>query len=553
MTALTMSDVLAEHSVELAEDTACIFLDERGQETDCVTYAELFKRASSFAARLARYEAQARIVIIIPTSLDFPVVLFGCFLAGKIAVPLAVPNNHRISEMLSMLDDCQPSCIVTTSAIRNALRPKFASTRWQSLEMIAVEELTFEEKPSDCCVPQDAIALLQYTSGSTSIPKGVIVRHSNIMANERMIQDAFGLDRTATVVGWTPLHHDQGLIGNLLQSLYVGTKCVLMPPIAFLRSPLLWLQTITKYQAHTSGGPNFAFDLCVARYRPSDALGLDLSSWKVAFNGAEPICASTIRRFAGTFEPHGFSPEAMFPCYGMAEATLFVSGGPARKGATFFDANESGHHAGGTELVCSGAVHKDMSILIYRTPGDELSTDARTGEICIAGPNVTTGYWNLQSDDFIFDESSGVRYLRTGDIGFLRDEGLYITGRRKELMIVRGRNIYPYDIERTIAESHQHFQKGACAVFSSTREGVGEEVFAVQEVERSARHKLLYEEVAGLVKKNVVRNHDVMLKRLYFVTPGFIPRTTSGKIKRTQLAQLVHDRPSDREGVLAEC
>ncbi len=553
MKALTINDVLAEHSANHGQDTACIFLDERGQETSQLTYADLFAQAGSLAAHFARYEHQARIVIIVPTSAEFPLVLFGCFLAGKIAVPLAVPNNHRVSEVAAMLEDCLPSCIVTTSAIRAALKAKLCNTQWSSLEILTVEELAGPEKQLRWHVAEDAIALLQYTSGSTSSPKGVIVRHSNIMANERMIRDAFGQDRTTTVVGWTPLHHDQGLIGNLLQSLYTGTKCVLMPPIAFLRSPLLWLQTITKYRAYTSGGPNFAFDLCVARYRASDALDLDLSSWKVAFNGAEPICASTIRRFTSTFEPHGFSPEAMFPCYGMAEATLFVSGGPAREGATFLNAKESGHHAGGTELVCSGAVHKNMSVLIHRMPGDEPSAGAPTGEICIAGPNVTTGYWNRQSDDFLFDESSAVRYLRTGDIGFLRDEGLYITGRRKELMIVRGRNIYPYDIERTIAESHQHFQKGACAVFSSTSEGVGEEVFAVQEVERSARHKLLYEEVAGLVKKNVVRNHDVMLKRLYFVAPGFIPRTTSGKIRRTQLAHLVHERPSDREGVLAEC
>ena len=552
MKALTINDLIAQHSVKQGQDTAFIFLDDHGQETDQITYADIFKQAGSFAGGLASYEAQARIVIILPTSLDFPAVLLGCFLAGKIAVPLAIPSNHRVSEMLAMLNDCQPSCIVTTRAIRSVLRLKLSDTQWHSLEILAVEELTSEGDYVHPRVAEDAIALLQYTSGSTSSPKGVIITHSNIMANEQMINDAFGLDRATTVVGWTPLHHDQGLVGNLLQPLYAGTKCVLMPPIAFLRSPLLWLETITKYRAHTSGGPNFAYDLCVSRYRsPGDARNLDLSSWKIAFNGAEPISASTIRRFSETFEPHGFSPEAIFPCYGMAEATLFVSGGPAGKGAAFLEASRPGENRGGSELVCSGLVHKDVSVLIYRTPGDEPSSD--TGEICIAGPNVTTGYWNRQSDDFIFDENSGIRYLRTGDIGFLRDEGLYITGRRKEMMIVHGRNVYPYDIERTIAHSHEHFQRGGCAVFSFVREGIGEEVFAVQEVERAARHKLLYEEVAGIVKKNVVRHHDVMLKRLYFVTPGFIPRTTSGKIKRTQLAKLVHERPSDREGVLAEC
>ncbi len=343
----TMNDVLLEHSVTSSETTAYVFLDDRGEETGQITYADLARKAASFAARLDRYEAQARVVIILPTSLEFPIVFLGCMLGGKIAVPLAVPNNHRFTEMLSMLDDCKPSCVVSNRAIRNVLRSKLGDTRWSSLDILAVEDLTFDEGSSEQLVDENAIALLQYTSGSTSAPKGVIVRHKNIMANHRMMKDAFGLDRTTTVVGWAPLHHDQGLIGNLLHPLYIGTKCVLMPPIAFLRSPLLWLRTITKYQAHTSGGPNFAYNLCIDRYRsPSDGLDINLSSWKIAFNGAEPISSLTIRKFTETFEPLGFSPDSMFPCYGMAEATLFVSGGPAGKGARFLEPTKSGEQLG---------------------------------------------------------------------------------------------------------------------------------------------------------------------------------------------------------------
>lgn len=556
MKANTLNDVLLEHSSKDAEATAYVFLDDRGKETGQITYAGLFQKAASFAARLERYEAQARIVIILPTSMEFPIAFLGCVLAGKIAVPLAVPNNHRFTEMLSILDDCKPSCVISNRAIRNVLRSKLDGTQWHSLEILAAEDLALDESYSERPVDENTIALLQYTSGSTSAPKGVIVRHKNIMANHRMMQDAFGLDRTTTVVGWAPLHHDQGLIGNLLHPLYIGAKCVLMPPIAFLRSPLLWLRAITKYQAHTSGGPNFAYNLCIDRYRsPSDGLNINLSSWKIAFNGAEPISSLTIRRFVETFEPLGFSPDSMFPCYGMAEATLFVSGGPAGKGAVFLEATKSGEQLGNKELVCSGPVNREISVLIQPLSGDEPTTASCTGEICIAGPNITSGYWSGNSDDFIIEEQSGVRYLKTGDLGFLRDEGLYVTGRRKELMIVRGRNIYPYDIERTVTESHEHFQKGGCAVFSLAKEESGEEVFAVQEIDRAARHKLQYDEVAGVVKKNVVRNHEIMLKRVYFVNPGFIPRTTSGKIKRIQLAMLLHERPSDHDhtGVLATC
>jgi len=556
MKANTFNDVLLEHSIKNAEATAYVFLDDRGEETGQISYADLFQKAASFAARLEGYEAQARIVIILPTSLEFPIAFLGCMLAGKIAVPLAVPNNHRFTEILNILDDCKPACLVSNRAIRNVLHSKLADTQWRSLEILAVEDLTFEEAYSDLPFSGDTIALLQYTSGSTSAPKGVIVRHKNIMANHRMMKDAFGLDRTSTVVGWTPLHHDQGLIGNLLHPLYVGAKCVLMPPIAFLRSPLLWLRMITKYQAHISGGPNFAYNLCIDRYQsPSDGLGIDLSSWKIAFNGAEPISSLTIRRFVETFEPLGFHSDSTFPCYGMAEATLFVSGGPSGKGTVFLGATMSGEQPGNSELVCSGPVHREISVLIQSISEEDPTTASRVGEICLAGPNITSGYWGVKSDDFIVDEQSGVRYLRTGDLGFLRDEGLYVTGRRKELMIVRGRNIYPYDIERTVTESHEHFQKGGCAVFSLAKEQGGEEVFAVQEIDRAARHKLQYEEVAGVVKKNVVRNHEIMLKRIYFVNPGFIPRTTSGKIKRTQLARLFNERSSDHDdvGVLATC
>jgi acyl-CoA synthetase (AMP-forming)/AMP-acid ligase II len=552
MRASTIADVIANHSIRNADDIACVFLGDRGDETGRIAYSELFKRAGSFATCLASFEERARVVIILPTSIAFPVVLLGCFLAGKIAVPLPIPNHHRVSDILGMLEDCRPSCIVTTQALKTTLLTRFEGTCWQSLKIFAVEEITFDEELTYRPLGHDEIALLQYTSGSTSTPKGVVIRHGNIMANQRMIGDAFGLEPGKTVVGWTPLHHDQGLIGNLLHSLYIGTQCVLMPPIAFLRSPLLWLRMISKYQAHTSGGPNFAYNFCVDRYQPSDNTSeMDLSSWKVAFNGAEPINASTIRRFCKTFEPHGFNPSAMFPCYGMAEATLFVSGGPAGEGAFFCEAEKTEALQEKFELVSSGIIHPSMSVLIQPVSGGDSPSGPRMGEICIAGPNVSSGYWDRKSEDCVFDSSTGIQFLKTGDLGFIHDGRLYVAGRKKELMIVRGRNIYPYDIEQTIVASHQHFQNGGCAVFSFTHDGRGEEVFAVQEVKRTVRHNLPYDEVAGMVRKNVVRQHDVMLKRLYFVAPGFLPRTTSGKIKRTQLAALLH-LPTAR-GVLAEC
>ena len=553
MNTSTIIQVLEQHSVKKAGASACVFLDDRGEETGQLTYSELFKRAGSFAARLARYEEKARVVIVLPTSAEFPVVMLGCMLAGKIAVPLPVPNNHRAGDMLAMLNDCQPSCIIANAALRNTLKAKLGGTQWQSLDVLAVEELPYDDRFHQQPIDQRSIALLQYTSGSTSVPKGVIVSHGNIMANQRMLQDAFEIQQTDTVVGWTPLHHDQGLIGNLLHPLYIGTQCVLMPPIAFLRSPLLWLNVIARYQAHTSGGPNFAYNLCVDRYQASECAGLDLSSWKIAFNGAEPISPGTIRSFRETFEPHGFDGNAMFPCYGMAEATLFVSGGPKGGGAAFLRQHKTASSPGAQELVCSGVVHPELSVLIRPLDDRETALEPNEGEICIAGPSVSSGYWRREPDDVTVDSDTGLRYLRTGDVGFLREEGLYVTGRKKELIIVRGRNIYPYDIERTITASHAAFQQGGCAVFSVVREEAGEEVVAVQEVARAARHKLAYEELAGVVRKNVIRDHDVRLKRLYFVAPGYIPRTTSGKIKRVALASSLEFEPVEKSGIVATC
>jgi acyl-CoA synthetase (AMP-forming)/AMP-acid ligase II len=559
MNASTITEVLADRAVTNAEDTAFVFLNDRGEETRRITYLELFTRACGAAERLARYEEQARIVIVLPTSVEFPVTMLGCLLAGKIAVPLAVPNNHRSGDMLAMLDDCQPSCLVTTNAMVSGLKGRLNGTQWQSLEILTAQEFPADHQFRPKPISEQSIALLQYTSGSTSMPKGVIVRHRNMMANHTMLKDAFGLDRKDTVVGWTPLHHDQGLIGNLLHPLFTGSRCVLMPPIAFLRSPLLWLRVISRYHAHTSGGPNFAYNLCVDRFDANECVSIDLSSWEIAFNGAEPVSATTIRRFGETFEPYGFNRDAMFPCYGMAEATLFVSGGPRGKGAAFLKPDEIHAANGARELVSSGTVHPAMSILISPLDNHEPANgplepvEQEIGEICIAGPNVTSGYWKRDSDDLMFDAASGVRYLRTGDLGFVGAEGLYVTGRKKELIVIRGRNVYPYDIERTITGSDAIFQPGGCAVFSVAKEEMGEEVVAVQEILRTARHTFVCDELAGVVRRNVIRDHDIRLKRLYFVVPGFIPRTTSGKIRRVALANSLRCQTIGQSGIVATC
>ena len=395
---------------------------------------------------------------------------------------------------------------------------------------------------SDVRIKESDIALIQYTSGSTSKPKGVEIRHSNVISNQRMIRDAFDHRERLVVIAWAPLHHDQGLIGNLIQPLFIGGCSVMLPPVAFFRDPMLWLELISRYRAHTSGGPNFAFEACVNRYDKIRGSTLDLSCWKVAFNGAEPISIKALREFSKTFQQHGFSNEAFFPCYGLAEGTLFISGGPAHHGYKVLSSPD-----GTGDVVGTGLVHQDVELAIIDKE-QQLVSDGEVGEICLRGPNITEGYWGQsknQSENFISIRGNQDLYFATGDLGFLSDGILYITGRKKELIILRGRNIYPYDIENTISASHEAFRLGRCAVFSRLVDGA-DCIFSVQEINRESRGLVNFSEIAGVVRRNVLELHDLMIHRICFVQFGFLPKTTSGKIKRLSVDSVIAD-PSNKK------
>jgi acyl-CoA synthetase (AMP-forming)/AMP-acid ligase II len=528
----SIAEILVHRAEASPDRRAYLFLDDNGEEEHGLSCRQVLDGAGSVAGALAGYPAQARILIALPTSPEFCHVFYGCMLANKVAVPIPIPNAHRLEAVLKVAVECQASCIVVATPLWRGVRKALDSAGIAGVDVLCPDDL-LGGAPARAVLPGPAdLALLQFTSGSTASPKGVKITHAHIIANERMICESFRHTGSSTVVGWAPLHHDQGLIGNLIQPLYVGAPCVLMAPTTFLRKPRLWLQAISAYSAHTSGGPNFCYDLCVARISDADCASLDLSSWRVAFNGAEPISAATLRRFAARFSPCGFRAEAFFLCYGMAEASLYVSGGHAE--ASWFDESRCEREL---PPIHSGRPHPDMSVVLRRMDGVPGADGAQ--EICIEGPNVTSGYWGGQAADSFF-EHEGKRYFRTGDLGRIDDGKVVVTGRAKELMIVRGRNIHPYDIERTIAGTHEAFLPGACAVIS-----VGpfdsQHVVAVQEIERTARRTLDYDLIAGDVRKNVVRQHDVQLKRVLFAAPGFIPKTSSGKIRRALLAQHLQD------------
>jgi acyl-CoA synthetase (AMP-forming)/AMP-acid ligase II len=401
---------------------------------------------------------------------------------------------------------------------------------------------------------RDDIAFLQYTSGSTSAPKGVIVSHGNLIENSEMIRIAFGNTRKSTHVCWVPLYHDMGLILNVLQSLYIGALCVLMAPVSFMQRPLSWLRAIHDYRAEVAGGPNFAFDLCVRRHRPEEIQGIDLSCWKVAFNGAETVRANTIDRFASTFAPYGFDAKSIQPSYGMAEATLLISTG--QRGADPVTRRVSRDALQRNQIV-DPAQAQDAQIVVgcgRQVWGERLAiVDPETwmplgpglvGEVWVAGPHVAQGYWhNPEATALAFRARMAPEgtqcWLRTGDLGFLDEDGeLYITGRIKDLIIIRGINHYPQDIEETVQDCNAALRRHCGAAFSVTDQNDKEQLVVVQEVERIFRRQIAIEEIIASIREAITREHEIAAREIVLIRTGTLPKTTSGKIQRRLTRQM---------------
>ncbi len=543
----SLPEVLARRAAEQPDVRAYAFVDEHLDEQAALTYGELHARALAVAARLREACAPGdRALLVFPPGLDFVVAYFGCLYAGVIAVPVNPPRREVVQGATrSVVSDCAPSVVLTLGAMVGFMTPALegvcGALRWVAVDEVEPDAPDFAIQPS---APED-IAFLQYTSGSTSDPKGVMVTHGNLVANERMICRAFGHDERSTVVGWAPLFHDQGLIGNVLQPLWVGASAILMSPLVFSRWPLLWLSAVSKYRAHSSGGPNFAFELCVVRAAggrkvPED---LDLSSWKVAFNGAEPIRPDTVRRFTETFAPYGFDPGAMYPCYGAAEATLLVSGSAKGRGPRTLEADADALGRGrlvdvpageGRTLVGSGLVLPGEEVRIVDPETGRAAAEDEVGEIWVSGPQVARGYWRrpeLTERTFgaEVEGEPGRTYLRTGDLGAVVDGELYVIGRLKDLIIIRGRNYYPHDIEQTVQLAHPALRRGCCAAFAVTDRG-DERLVVVQEVKRDQDADP--GEVGGTIREAVVREHEISVSDLVLTLPQQLQKTSSGKIMR---------------------
>jgi acyl-CoA synthetase (AMP-forming)/AMP-acid ligase II len=559
----SLTALLQYRAAAQPDDRAYVALSERGQPDAAITFAGLHCRAAALAAKLSkRAEPGARALLLFPMGIDCLVALFACLYAGIIAVPMMVPRRQGSRDSsASILADCEPRLALTRAELLSGARGDLVGRfQYPGLEWLAVDtaEARAEARAEADHVPHETqrgdIAVLQYTSGSTSAPKGVMVSHGNLLANLEMIRVACGNTRASTYVSWVPLYHDMGLVLNALQALYVGALCVLIPPIAFLQRPYLWLRAISDYRAEVAVSPNFGFDLCVDRYRPEQMAGIDLSCWKLALNGAEPVRADTIRRFAETFGPHGFAANAIYPAYGMAEATLLISGGRRGEGPIFrpisragllrHKASEAAENVDSQTLVgCGrGLIGEEIAIVDPET-GVRLGPD-HIGEIWVSGPNVAQGYWrNPEATEATFRShitgEAARPWLRTGDLGFLDGAGqLFITGRIKDVIIIRGANHYPQDIEATVQESHPALRRHGGAAFAIADDEHREQLLVVQEVERTARNRIVPSQLIGQIREAIVNEHDIVPREIALLRPGALPKTTSGKIQRALARKL---------------
>lgn len=545
---------MLEHVAVAPDAVAFTFLDhgEPDGPSSRRTYADLHARAAAVAAALREVVAPGeRALLLFPPGLEFIDAFLGCLYAGVVAVPAYPPDPARLQRTLPRLVAITESAgvgVVLTQKMIAALKtalpdlpPSLSLRPW-----IAVDALELREDPDPPALPTpETLAFLQYTSGSTAEPRGVMISHGNLAANAAMILRAMDVRPDDVGVSWLPLFHDMGLIGTVLSAIIGRVRVHLMSPLDFLKRPLSWLQTISAIGATHSGGPNFAYALCARRATPEDVARLDLSRWRLAFNGAEPIDPAVLDRFVEVFAPAGFRREALFPTYGLAEATLMVSGGPPgvrptveRCSPGLLERGVVDPHPEGRPLLSSGRLVADSTRIIS---GGVVLPNRRIGEIWVRGPHVARGYWGepeATADTFGHRLADGSgEWMRTGDLGFIHEGRLFVTGRIKDLIIVHGRNIYPHDIER-VAEGVDARLQGRCAAFGVPARD-GEAVGMVIESDEQGPD---FERMTDAVRRAVSATIGVAIEGIVPVPRRGLPKTSSGKLQHWACRELYLER-----------
>ncbi len=550
----SMMDLLVGQAAEQGDKSACVFLDDRDGKTE-ITYGQLDRRARLIAARLQlELKPGDRALLVYPPGLEFISAFFGCLYAGVVAVPATYPKPKRPMPRLQRIAlDCDAHVALSTAQTLTTLDPDLLSADAATNQWIATDELNTDladlwQPPT---IDKNDLAFLQYTSGSTSDPKGVMVSHGNLLTNLDCIRQSFGIgdiedDRlSANGVFWLPAYHDMGLIGGILTPLYMGGRSVLISPTAFLQRPMRWLQAIHDYRTTISGAPNFAYEYCVRRTSPEDRASLDLSCWRLAFCGAEPIRAETLAHFADAFRDAGFRLKSFYPCYGLAECTLLAAGPDYRAEPRILPVNRAALAEHRVAIACGepdamvqrlvgcGSPVAGHTIVIVEPETNTQIADGEVGEILIQGPSLTQGYWNrAEETEQVFGAHVAGRegrFLRTGDLGFFRDGELFVTGRLKDVIIIRGRNHYPQDIEQSAEQAHSAVLPGAA--FALTGDD-GERLVVVHQLDRQFR-ETDYQEIIQAIRRAIVEQHELDPYAIVLIRQTSLPVTSSGKVQRS--------------------
>ncbi|RRV07264.1 amino acid adenylation domain-containing protein [Pseudomonas sp. v388] len=543
----TLAHALQHRAAQTPDRLALRFLTDENDQGQVLTYHDLDLRARTIAAALKQQASPGdRAILLFHSGPDYVAAFFACLYAGVIAVPAYPPESnrrHHQERLLSIIADAEPRLLLTGSDLHDALlqMDELSSVDAPSLFCVDTLDSALAEGWQGPTLGSDDIAFLQYTSGSTALPKGVQVTHGNLVANEALIRHGFGIDLNAddVIVSWLPLYHDMGLIGGLLQPVFSGVPCVLMAPAYFLTRPLRWLEAISRYRGTISGGPDFAYQLCAARVSDSALERLDLSHWRVAYSGSEPIRQDSLDNFAEKFASCGFTPDSFFASYGLAEATLFVAGGRRGKGIPSLRLDEQAlarnvaEPGDGNPVMSCGTAQPGHGVLIADPQSLDLLGENLIGEVWACGPSIAHGYWrNPEATARTFVEHAGRTWLRTGDLGFQRHGELYITGRLKDMLIVRGHNLYPQDIEKVVERDIDAVRKGRVAAFAVAQDG-GEGIGIAAEVSRSVQKILPAGGLINAIRQAVAEAFQEAPSVVVLLNPGALPKTSSGKLQRS--------------------
>lgn len=555
----TVVDVLRRRSAQTPDTTAVTFLDDAERHGRSLDYASLDRAARRVAAHLQQEGLTgSRVLLAMAPGLDYVEAFFGCLYAGAAAVPCYPPRpDGRSRELAAIARDCAAEAVLTSGESRATVAERFADTT-RSTGFRVMDTDLLEESLADAWSPADVdpadLAFLQYTSGSTGAPKGVIVSHRNIVIHTRLMHRRLGLDATSVGVSWLPPFHDMGLIAFILMPVLTGYRAVLMSPRDFVMRPARWLEAISRHRATIAASPNFGYDLCTERVSDDDLAGLDLSCWRHACNGAEPVRAETLERFTARFSPVGFRFDSFRPCYGLAEATLAVTLGPMRQEPVILDAADQPEPAAGPDaedgdpvdqapapgaphgrVVGCGPVLDHQGLAIVDPETRTRCPQGTVGEIWASGPSIPDGYWqrpDASEQTFhatIVGDQDQRPHLRTGDMGFQRDGQLFVVGRYKDLIIIRGRNHAPSDIEHIAGTSHPRNRPSGTAAFSVTVGGA-ERLVVAQEVR--TRRESDYPAIVEAIRTRITQERDIAVEAVVLLKPTALPKTTSGKIQR---------------------